>query len=168
MPTRIGRCSSGAFGVNVHSCVAELISVVFLVTTFDLHCFWDIAATNSSWIYILSIFLWIIFLFDRHSKYIKILLSMHYDREPLLSLQHENLKPMHKSIFSHRLWPLASARNTLQSEPDVNGSLILSSTAPDSVKTPQPEKIQDVTSFAVPVITKHQQKQSGSSIKFGI
>ena len=51
-------------------------------------------------------------------------------------------------------------------ESHVTGGLKLSTPAPDLDELPQ--GIPDVTSSAAPVTTKHQQKQSGSSIKFGL
>ena len=104
--------------------------------------------------------------FDRHSEFIKLFSSMCYDREQLFSLRRENLKPtrsVRKSIFRNRLWLPASARNAWSTESHVTGGL--STPAPDLDLLPQ--GIPDVTSSA-PVITKHQQKQSGCSIKFGL
>ena len=107
--------------------------------------------------------------FDRHSELINLFTPMCYGREQLFSLRRENLKPIRsvrKSIFSNRLWLPASARNAWRTESHVTGGLKLSTPVPDLDLLPQ--GIPDMTSSAAPVITKHQQKQSGSSIKFGL
>ena len=97
---------SGAFGVNVRSRVAEPkmrhifgCNVRFSLF-FGYYCCQFILEllTPDYSAEILS--------FDRHSEFIKLFSSMCYDREQLLSLRRENLKPtrsVRKSIFRNRL-----------------------------------------------------------------